>query len=75
MCLTSDHREIAWIRPCSTAGRKWGFMSAQPAQAVKKFKEPKRQAKFFTKDEAVKIAGAADEAHAAHRDLLAAHRP
>lgn len=58
---SSVNREMAVVKAMFNRGAEWGFISRSPAAAVKKFKEPKRQAKFFTKGEAVRIAGAADE--------------
>ena len=41
-------------------GVEWNFLSRSPAQAIKKFKEPKRQAHFFTQAEVAKILEADD---------------
>ena len=59
---SSVNRELAVIKALFNRGVEWGFLSRSPAQAVRKFKEPKRQARFFTKAEAAKIVQSADAA-------------
>lgn len=58
---SSVNREMAVVKAMFNRGVEWGFLTRSPAQAVRKFKEPKRQARFFTKAEAAKIVESADE--------------
>ncbi|MFH1725068.1 MAG: tyrosine-type recombinase/integrase [Elusimicrobiota bacterium] len=53
------NRELAIIKALFNRGVEWGFLPKSPAQAVKKFKEPKRQARFFAKKEVSRILNAA----------------
>ena len=59
---SSVNRELAVIKAMFNRGVEWSFLARSPAQAVKKFKEPKRQSRFFTKDEIAKMHKAADAA-------------
>jgi integrase len=52
---SSVNRELAVIKAMFNRGVEWGFLGRSPAIAVKKFKEPKRQAHFFTKAEVAKM--------------------
>ena len=58
---SSVNREMTVIKAMFNRGMEWEFIGRNPTIAVKKFKEPKRQARFYTKEEAVRIAGAADD--------------
>ena len=58
---SSVNRELAIVKAMFNRGVEWGLLNKSPAQAVKKFKEPKRQAQFFTKAEVSKMLEAADD--------------
>lgn len=55
------NRELAVIKALFNRGVEWGFLIKSPGQGVKKLKEPKRQARFFSKTEVDKILSEADE--------------
>ncbi|MDE2238049.1 MAG: tyrosine-type recombinase/integrase [Elusimicrobia bacterium] len=57
---SSVNRELAIIKAMFNRGVEWGFLPRSPAQAVKMFKEPKRQARFFSPDEIKKMLAADD---------------
>lgn len=59
---SSVNRELAIIKAMFNRGVEWGFVSRSPAQTVRKFKEPKRQARFFTREEVAKMLATADAA-------------
>ncbi len=52
---SSVNRELAVIKAMFNRGVEWGMLPRSPAAAIKKFKEPKRQAKFFTQAEIKKM--------------------
>ena len=54
------NRELAVIKAMFNRGVEWGFLIKSPAQAVKKFKEPKREARFFSAEEMARILAAAE---------------
>lgn len=49
------NRELAIVKALFNRGVEWGFLPKSPAAAVKKFKEPKRQARFFSSAEVNKM--------------------
>ncbi|MFH2201693.1 MAG: site-specific integrase [Elusimicrobiota bacterium] len=55
------NRELAVIKALFNRGVEWGFLIKSPAQGVKKLKEAKRQARFFSQAEVSKILSSADE--------------
>jgi len=55
------NRELAVIKALFNRGVEWGFLIKSPALAVRKLKEPKRQARFFSASEIRKILAAADD--------------
>jgi integrase len=59
---SSVNRELAIVKAMFNRGVDWGFLNKSPAHAIKKFKEPKRQARFFTQVEVAKMLEAADDA-------------
>lgn len=54
------NRELAIVKALFNRGVEWDFLTKSPAAAVKKFKEPKRQARFFSKDEVARILAEAE---------------
>ncbi len=54
------NRELAVIKAMFNRGVDWGFLVKSPAHAVKKFKEPKRESRFFSADEMARILAAAE---------------
>ncbi|OGR98500.1 MAG: hypothetical protein A2V88_06015 [Elusimicrobia bacterium RBG_16_66_12] len=57
---SSVNRELAVIKAMFNRGVEWDFLVRNPGQAVKKFKEPKRQARFFTLAEVARMLKEAD---------------
>ncbi|MBI4064576.1 MAG: tyrosine-type recombinase/integrase [Elusimicrobia bacterium] len=49
------NRELNSIKAMLTKAVAWGYLAKSPAQSVKKFKEPKRQVRYFTKEEIQKL--------------------
>lgn len=58
---SSVNRELAVIKAMLNRGVEWGFLAKSPAVAVRKLKEPKRQARFFSAAEVTRILEAADD--------------
>jgi site-specific recombinase XerD len=64
------NRELAVVKALFNRGVEWGLLPKSPAAAVKKFKEPKRQARFFSKEEVAKILKTADGCLKSMLDIL-----
>ncbi|MBI2070953.1 MAG: tyrosine-type recombinase/integrase [Elusimicrobia bacterium] len=68
---SSVNRELVTIKALCSKAVAWGYLAKSPGQTVKKFKEPKRQVRYFTKEEIQKFVAAAPRRLAAIVQTLA----
>lgn len=59
--LTTVNRELNTIKAMLNKAVAWGSLAQSPAQSVSKFREPRRQVRYLSKDEVRTILKAADE--------------
>jgi site-specific recombinase XerD len=58
---TTVNRELNTIKAMLNKAVAWGSLAQNPAKSVQKFKEPKRQVRYLTKEEVRKAIKAAEE--------------
>lgn len=59
--LTTVNRELNTIKAMLNKAVAWGFLPENPAKSVQKFREPRRQVRYLSKDEVRTILKAADD--------------